>query len=383
MNGQSITAPLVKFLIFVLVTVLATGVLVLTIANQDLRSSQSYTARFTDVTALNEGDDVRIAGVKVGEVESIRVVDRRLAEVRFNVADRRLPASVTATIKYRNLVGQRYIALDQGPGDPSKFLPPGGTIPLQRTKPALDLTVLLGGFKPLFQALSPTDVNKLSYEIIQVLQGEGGTVESLLAHTASLTSTIASRDQVIGQVINNLNGVLGTVNARDQQLSGLIGQLRQVVSGLSADRGAIGDADITLASHVGCVMMGEWKAEVDGKVISGAEALKTKGITPLVPYGKDGLGILSSNSVGMAYTMDAARTMHQVMKVSPLVYGLTLQGLNGNVAPFLAQTVNSHPLPGLAERLVPLELRQKTRSAGSAFLPHDRLRSFRSSAGSE
>ncbi|GAA4844597.1 MCE family protein [Saccharopolyspora rosea] len=242
MNGRSITAPLVKFLIFVLVTVLATGVLVLTIANQDLRSSQSYTARFTDVTALNEGDDVRIAGVKVGEVESIRVVDRRLAEVRFNVADRRLPASVTATIKYRNLVGQRYIALEQGAGDPSKFLPVGGTIPLQRTKPALDLTVLLGGFKPLFQALSPTDVNKLSYEIIQVLQGEGGTVESLLAHTASLTSTIASRDQVIGQVINNLNGVLGTVNARDQQLSGLIGQLRQVVSGLSADRGAIGDA---------------------------------------------------------------------------------------------------------------------------------------------
>lgn len=125
--------------------------------------------------------------------------------------------------------------------------------------------------------------------------------------------------------------------------------LNKGITPVIPSRGSIGDADITLASHVGCVMMGEWKAEVDGKVISGAEALKTKGITPLVPYGKDGLGILSTNSVGMAYTMDAARTMHQVMKVSPLVYGLTLQGLNGNVAPFLAQTVNSHPLPGLAE----------------------------------
>ncbi|GAA4859657.1 MULTISPECIES: MlaD family protein [Saccharopolyspora] len=242
MNGRGITGPLVKFLVFVLVTVLATGLLVMTIANQDLRASQSYAARFTDVTALNEGDDVRIAGVKVGEVESIEVVDRRLAEVRFNVADRTLPASATASIKYRNLIGQRYLSLEQGTGAQRGTLDPGSTIPLERTRPALDLTVLLGGFKPLFQALSPSDVNKLSHQIIQVLQGEGGTVESLLAHTASLTSTIASRDQVIGEVVTNLNGVLDTVNARDEQLSGLIAQLQQVVSGLAQDRESIGSA---------------------------------------------------------------------------------------------------------------------------------------------
>jgi phospholipid/cholesterol/gamma-HCH transport system substrate-binding protein len=241
-DARSITGPLVKFLIFVLVTVLATGVLVITIANDDLRSGPSYTARFTDVTGLNEGDEVRIAGVKVGAVDSIRVVDRKVAEVGFTVADRRLPESVTASIKYRNLVGQRYLALDQGAGDPHRFLAAGATIPLQRTKPALDLTVLLGGFKPLFQALSPDDVNKLSFEIIQVLQGEGGTVRNLLAHTASLTSSIAAKDQVIGQVITNLNGVLETVNSRDDQLSGLIVQLQQVVSGLAADRRPIGDA---------------------------------------------------------------------------------------------------------------------------------------------
>ncbi|MEB3368705.1 MlaD family protein [Saccharopolyspora mangrovi] len=253
MNGISIRGPLVKFLIFVVITALATGLLVMTIANQDLRSANSYTARFTDVTALNEGDEVRISGVKVGEVEDIKLVDNKIAEVKFNVADRRLPSSVTATIKYRNLVGQRYIGLEQGATPTASggasartvqggYLPEGGVIPLERTKPALDLTVLLGGFKPLFQALSPEDVNKLSYEIIQVLQGEGGTVESLLSHTASLTTTIASRDQVIGEVINNLNGVLDTVNARDQRLSELVGQLRQVVSGLAEDRESIGSA---------------------------------------------------------------------------------------------------------------------------------------------
>lgn len=125
--------------------------------------------------------------------------------------------------------------------------------------------------------------------------------------------------------------------------------LNKGVTPVVPTRGSIGDADITLASHIGSVMMGEWSAEVDGKVVSGAEALKMKGITPLVPEGKDGLGILSSNCVGVAMTMDAMRTMRQALKVSPVVYGLTLEGMNGNVAPFLAQTVNNHPLTGLKE----------------------------------
>src|SRR5205807_8802543 len=135
-------------------------------------------------------------------------------------------------IKYRNLVGQRYIALDAAPGSPGAMLPADGVIPLDRTKPALDLTALFNGFKPLFQALSPDDVNKLSYEIIQVLQGEGGTIDNLLSHTASLTQTIASKDQVIGQVIDNLNSVLDTVNSRSNQLSDLVVQLPQLVPGL-------------------------------------------------------------------------------------------------------------------------------------------------------
>lgn len=112
-------------------------------------------------------------------------------------------------------------------------------------------------------------------------------------------------------------------------------------------RGSIGDADITLASHVGAAMMGEWKVTVDGREMPAAEALKAKKIKPLVPQGKDGLGILSTNSVGVAMTMNAVKTLRQVVNVTPVVFGLTLEGMNGNVAPFLAQTVNSHPLLGL------------------------------------
>ncbi|WP_156757952.1 MCE family protein [Actinokineospora pegani] len=241
---KGLVAPLVKLGIFMVVTVAATGVLALSIANVDLSSTSTYTARFTDATQLLPGDDVRISGVRVGQVEEVAIVDRKQAEVRFSVdSGRELPASVTATIKFRNLVGQRYVALGQGAGaDPNAVLEPGDTIPVDRTKPALDLTQLFNGFKPLFQALSPDDVNKLSYQVIQVLQGEGGTVENLLARTASLTSTIADKDQVIGQVITNLNGVLTTINARGDQLGGLVGQVQQLVSGLAEDRQPIGRA---------------------------------------------------------------------------------------------------------------------------------------------
>ena len=149
---------------------------------------------------------------------------------------------MTATIKYRNMVGQRYIALERGPTATADRLPEGGEIPLERTTPALDLTDLFNGFKPLFQALSPEEVNDLSGEIVQVLQGEGGTVDSLLAHTGSLTATLADRDQVIGDVIDNLNSVLGTVNSQGDALSTLVGTLQELVSGLAGDRDAIGDA---------------------------------------------------------------------------------------------------------------------------------------------
>lgn len=240
---RGIAAPLTKLLIFAVVTVLFTAVLGISIANVNLGSTNTYTARFTDATQVLENDEVRIAGVQVGQVQEVRVVDRRQAEVVFEVdADRRLPAGVTATIKFRNLVGQRYIALDEGAGDPNEILEPGGYIPIERTKPALDLTELFNGFKPLFRALAPEDVNKLSYELIQVLQGEGGTVESLLAHTASLTTKIAEKDQVIGEVIDNLNSVLRTVNERSPRLNDLLIRLQQLVSGLAQDREPIGDA---------------------------------------------------------------------------------------------------------------------------------------------
>ncbi|MGW5239378.1 MCE family protein [Monashia sp. NPDC004114] len=244
---MKVTGSLVKLLVFAAVPLAATTVLAMTIANIQLGSKATYTAVVSDATGVSPGQDVRIAGVRVGEVTDVRVADRdqqgsgpATAEIDFQVLKSSvLTQGTEVTVRYRNLVGERYLALSQGTGA-STPLADGSTIPLSRTHPALDLTVLFNGFKPLFAALSPTDVNELSGLLITTLQGEGGDIDALLSRTASLTSAIADRDAVIGRTVDNLNAVLGTVDAHDQQLLDLIDQLQRFTSGLAADRETIG-----------------------------------------------------------------------------------------------------------------------------------------------
>ena len=238
-------SSLIKLIVFAVVTLAAFGTLALTIAPLAQGDHVRYRAVFTDVTGLAKGDDVRIAGVQVGRVGDIALSGKHALVTLDVEAAHPITDSTAAVVRYRNLIGQRYVALVAGAGD-GRQLHDGATIPLSRTEPALDLTVLFNGFKPLFAALSPSDVNELSGEIIQVLQGEGGTINSLLAHTASLTSSVADRDAVIGRTIDNLNTVLGTVDSRDTQLDQLLVQLQRFVSGLSQDRTAIGDSLVSI-----------------------------------------------------------------------------------------------------------------------------------------
>ncbi|HXS64434.1 MAG TPA: MCE family protein [Streptosporangiaceae bacterium] len=243
MNRRSLAAPLVKSIIFVIITVTITAILGVSIAYSGTSGNVGYKAVFSDVTGLVVGNDVDIAGVRVGTVNSISVYHHDLALVDFSLQQgRALPVSVTATIKYLNLVGQRYIELGQGTGPVDRTLTPGGTIPLSQTTPALNLTELFNGFQPLFRALSPGDVNKLSSEIIEVFQGESPDITELVATVGSLTTSLATKDRVIDDVIGNLNSVLHTITSRGAEFGNLITNLQELVSGLAADREPIGTA---------------------------------------------------------------------------------------------------------------------------------------------
>lgn len=240
---RPLTGPLLKSLVFVVVTALATTLLGLGVAGSGAGGGRAYKALFTDVTGLREGDSVRVSGVTVGEVTDVRVVQRRLAEVTFTVReDRRLPRSTTAAVKYLNMVGQRYVSLGRGSGDLGGTLEEGATVPLDRTTPALDLTLLFNGFKPLFEGLSPKDVNELAGSIVQVLQGEGATVDSLIRRVGSLSTTVAAKDKVIGAVVKNLTTVLDTLNDREDRFDDLVVTLRALVSGFDEDRKPLGRA---------------------------------------------------------------------------------------------------------------------------------------------
>ena len=244
---RGFVAPLVKLVIFLVVTALMTYVLGATIANSAFGSTSSYWANFSDVTGLQLGDDVRIAGVRVGTVKNIKLEHPKhelaYAHVEFTVQKSSpLPKSTLINIRYRNLVGQRYLDVQQGAGNPNDVLAPGSTIPQNHTSPAVDLTVLFQGFGPLTKGLSAPEINKLSYEVIQTLQGEGGALESMLSTIADLTNALADKDKVIGDVINNLSSVLQTVGQRDNELKNLIIELNDFFTGLANDRGTIGNA---------------------------------------------------------------------------------------------------------------------------------------------
>ena len=172
-------------------------------------ASSIYSAVFSNVSGLKGGNFVRIAGVEVGKVRNMTLHKDGTVTVEFAIdKDLTLTEGTKAAVRYENLIGDRYLSLEEGPGSVRK-LQAGQTIPLERTSPALDVDALLGGFRPLFRALDPDQVNALSGELLRVFQGQGGTISSVLSQTSALTSTLAGRDQLIGEVITNLNTVLG------------------------------------------------------------------------------------------------------------------------------------------------------------------------------
>jgi phospholipid/cholesterol/gamma-HCH transport system substrate-binding protein len=237
-----------KLCVFVLASLLVTGTLVAIMGSFSFGSQSEYKAVFSSASLLAKGDDVRVAGVTVGEVKKVEIKNRNDAQVTFKIkSEVPMTAATRADIRFLNLVGSRYLALSEG-ADGAPRLPDGGVIPKSRTKPALNLTELFNGFQPLFQALQPAEINDLSMNLIKVLQGEGGTIGELMSHTASLTNALADRDQLIGDVIDNLSAMLKTVDDRHQQLSDLVIELKNWLGKVATDRKAIGASVQNLSS---------------------------------------------------------------------------------------------------------------------------------------
>ncbi|OMC46192.1 mammalian cell entry protein [Mycobacterium sp. IS-2888] len=253
------TGTALKLGIVWLVLLVFTVVIIIVFGQVRFDRTTGYSAVFSNASGLRAGQFVRAAGVEVGKVSKVTLIDGdRRVLVAFTVDDSlSLDKATTASIRYLNLIGDRYLELKRG--DSGQPLSPGGTIPLEHTQPALDLDALIGGFRPLFKALDPDKVNRLAQSIITVFQGQGATINDILDQTASLTATLADKDQAIGEIVTNLNTVLATAVKHEKEFDTTVDKVEVLITGLKnkADPLAAAVAHISGAAGTLADLLGE------------------------------------------------------------------------------------------------------------------------------
>lgn len=230
-----------------------------------------YTVEFTDVEGLGPGNAVTLAGVRVGRVDSIAFADagggtsKAVVDIEVE-SGYALSREVTAAVRYGDMLGARYIALTPPPGGaddngggvapatgrPAWTLQPGEVIPLTQTTPPVDLTALMNGFRPLFDALDPDQVNNLTRTFALTFDGQGESVATLLTQIGAVSSSLDDRKDVMAQLVTNLGSLLGSVDARQPQLeelmAGLSGLSTSIVGSNDQFVALLGDGNQALAS---------------------------------------------------------------------------------------------------------------------------------------
>ncbi len=263
---MKIRGTVIRLGIFSVVLVFFTAAIVVVFGQIRFDRTNSYTAEFSNVSGLREGQFVRASGVEIGKVKEVKLEDNgHRVQVKFDV-DRgvQLYESTTAQIRYLDLIGNRYMELKRCAdvvSDPTcgkaeggtKTLSSGGMIPLARTQPALDLDALIGGFQPLFRALDKDKVNNIATAIVTAFEGQGDTIGDILKQTGQLTSRLAESDQAIGEVVKNLNIVLDTTERHHKQFDETVDRLEVLITGLKNHDDQLANGIANISNGTGAV----------------------------------------------------------------------------------------------------------------------------------
>ncbi|NDK89828.1 MCE family protein [Gordonia desulfuricans] len=236
----TIRKPLIGFSLFAVVALLLTYVIYSTLERSVSGETTGFSTTFSDASGLAVGDDVRMAGVRVGRVQAIEL-DGGKAKVSFEVQDNQPMYTTTqAAIRYQNLIGQRYLALSLADGD-AQPLSAGSSLQ-QPSEDSFDVTKLLAGFQPVFDTLTPEQVNDLSNGLLQAFQGDTVSLSNTVAQVGKMASDMADRDVVIGAIIDNLSSVMRDLSRQGDQVGTLIDSVKQVVESLNAHSAQFGQA---------------------------------------------------------------------------------------------------------------------------------------------
>lgn len=330
---MSYRRPLIGLCLFLVVAMALLWITFTTLNRGVEGATKSYSALFSDVSGMRVGDDVRVAGVRVGRVDAIEL-DGTQARVRFRVrADQKLYGTTEASVIYQNLVGQRYLGLaPTDSGDPG-VLADGAEIPLDHTEPSFDLSALLNGFEPLFGGLDPNQVNNLTDALIKSLQGDTGSLTALIAQTAALAQSLAGPDQVLGAIIQNLDNVITGLAARSGNLQTVLTRSRTIIDGLARHRDELTDtldSVATFTDHVGAVVAAD-RPQLDQMLH------RTPGFTAHVMENRDAFAYLGFNLPPMFQGLARVTQQGSYLDLYPCNFSVSLVPALSTLVPTIVQ----------------------------------------------
>jgi phospholipid/cholesterol/gamma-HCH transport system substrate-binding protein len=190
-------------------------------------------ASFTDATGILNGDPVKIAGVDVGKVVSFEVIGGEAVVTMEISNDVDLPDNVLAEIKFRNLLGQRIVNLIEPESPSSTALGNDGEIPVENTRPALDLSVVFNNLRPLIQSTNPEEINLVSRAILEVFEGREGHVARILGNVGEVTQELADKDQRLARLVSNLNALTEVLNGQSDSIRGGVNRFGELMESLA------------------------------------------------------------------------------------------------------------------------------------------------------
>ncbi|WP_162834578.1 MCE family protein [Amycolatopsis circi] len=215
----------------------------------------AYAAEFSEAAGLATGNDVRIAGVKIGRVAEVSL-DGASVRVSFRVSGAWLGDRTSAAIRIKTLLGQKYLALDPAG---SGSLDPDTPIPRDRTAVPYDV---LPAFRQLATTIDAIDTDQLSRSFHAIsetfahtpaavrgtltglsrlsdsLSARDAKLAHLLAQARTVSTTLADRDAQLTRLLTDGNQLLDEVGKRESAIQALLAGARQLgveVSGLVAD----------------------------------------------------------------------------------------------------------------------------------------------------
>ncbi|GGF37494.1 ABC transporter substrate-binding protein [Marmoricola endophyticus] len=197
----------------------------------------TYHAAFSEAAGLKEGDEVRLAGVKVGEVQGMHL-DGKQIMVDFAVKDTWVGSSSSASIAIKTLLGQKYLALDS---TGSTEMEKGGTIPLSRTTAPYDVTQTLSRLSSQVSEIDTGQLEQSFDALSSTFENTPDDLRGTLDGLTALSKTISTRDQQIAELLANTAKISQVLRERRAQIGSLIQDGNRLLAELQQRRQTISD----------------------------------------------------------------------------------------------------------------------------------------------